>query len=118
MGSLLTPIKFNFNSAIASLEKNILMMVDAFPVLQDSTHWRRLIQSQLAKSVQLMLSASGAQKSPQCQATGVQVNKALSSSTAISPQLALALVKVTSILRVSATKDTRAFSALSANQAT
>ena len=65
-----------------------------------------------------MQSASEAQRSPLSLATGVQVNKALNSSTAISPQPALALVKVTSILRVSATKDTRAFSALSVKQVT
>ena len=93
-------------------------MVDAFLALLDSIQWRRLRQFKHVKSAQPMLSASGAQRSPQCQATGVQVNKALNSSTAISPQPALALVKVISIRRVSATKDTRAFSALSVKQVT
>ena len=93
-------------------------MVDAFHALQDSTQWRRLRQFKHAKSAQPMQSASEAQRSPLSLATGVQVNKALNSSTVISPQPALALVKVISIRRVSATKDTRAFSALSVKQVT
>ena len=110
-------MKLSLSSDTASLAKNTLTMEGAFLAQLAFTPLKALYQLNLVKSARTTLSAWEAVWSLLALASGVRVPPVSISSTATILRPALAQLKVTSILKATATKATRAYCAPSASQA-